>query len=90
MKTLTSAETKFVSGGYVRGGQQLPQHHRRFMAMETTPIDRDTDTETTRWMKPADVTVALVPIPRFDAARMAPSGIDEDTYNGLNDQGAGV
>ena len=90
MKTLTFAETKFVSGTFVRGGQQMPQQHRQFMAMETTSIDSDTDTEIARRMKPACVTVALAPSLGFDAARMAPKGIDEGTYNGFNDQSSSV
>ena len=60
MKTLTSTETAFVGGGFVRGGRNppVPHSHPRFMAMETTALDVDTNLvdESARHMKPAVVT----------------------------------
>ena len=80
MKILTPTETTFVSGGFVRGERNppLPQTYPRFMAMETTALNVDTNVvdDSARHMKPAVVTEAFVPPTRFDADRILPVGSD--------------
>ena len=89
MNTLSTADTKFVSGGYLLVGQQKPQQHPRFMAMETTALDADANSvdDYARHMAPAVVTETLVPPAHFDADRIAPSRVDNKACDALKDRG---
>ena len=98
MKLLTHAETKFVSGGMVtawiapkRGS--LPTSGTTEAAMtapSATPTQVDAEDSQRRMAPAANLLDHHLPGFRFDTDRMAPSNIDDDTYNGFNDQGPNV
>ena len=96
MKTLTPTETKFVSGGFVK---TLPAAHRIGLPTTGTDVTQvglttvaapQTNDSQTRMTPTSGIVDHYLPSMRFDADRMAPSGIDDDNYNGLNDQGLNV
>jgi len=93
MKALSTAETKFVSGGIVRTWPAPFRTGLPGTVAEAAPAVQVTSggDDAQRRMAPALASVDhFRPPTRFDAARMAPGDTDDDTYNGFNDQGSGV
>lgn len=93
MKTLSTAETKFVSGGIVRAWLAPYRTGLSGTVAEAAPAVQAASNgdDAQRRMAPALASVDhFQPPMRFDAARIAPGDTDEDTYNGFNDQDLNV
>ena len=96
MKSLNQTETTFVSGGFVntwpaarRIGLPTTGTDVTHAALTTVAAPQSNDSPS-RMAPASGIVDHYLPSMRFDADRMAPSGIDDDTYNGLNDHGLGI
>lgn len=93
MKTLTPEDTHYVSGGFIHA---WPTPHRTGLPevsealAAAAPFAAQNDDPPRRMAHASVATNHFVPPLRFDALRAAPGDIDENTYNGFNDQDSGV
>jgi hypothetical protein len=93
MKLLVATEATFVIGGAVREWPAPTRTGLRTSGVTEMAIATSAQTdaeESQRRMAPVGQLIHRPPGFRFDADRLAPSGIDDDTYNGFNDQGLNV